>query len=165
MIKKENVSKRKIYLTGIMTGVLLALSFPPLPLPLLSFVAFVPLLFALDLKQYRKPFLLIYLTFFIYHGGANWWISSWQSETDPFLMLSGFAIWLVHPFFFFLPLSLFLFIRKKFGFNIAYTQIYNRLWVQAADISGVWGLSFMIVLINVIDLSISNSNPWISNFA
>ncbi len=178
MIKKEGINKRKIYLTGVMTGVLLALSFPPFPLPLLSFVAFVPLLFALDLKQYKKPFLLIYLTFFIYHGGANWWISSWQSDTDPFLMLSGFAIWLVHPFFFFLPLSLFLFIRKKFGLNIAlwlfpfswvgfewlhslgdvaypwitigYTQIYNRMWVQAADISGVWGLSFMIVMINVI---------------
>jgi len=29
-------------------------------------------------------------------------------------------------------------------------QIYNRLWVQTADISGVWGISFMIVLINVI---------------
>ncbi|TAL67252.1 MAG: apolipoprotein N-acyltransferase [Bacteroidetes bacterium] len=178
MNSKESISKKKIYLIGILTGVLLALSFPPIPLPLLSFVALVPLLYALDLKQYKKPFLLIYLTFFIYHGGANWWISSWRSETDPFLMISGFAVWLVHPFFFYIPFGFFLYFKRKFGLNTAlwllpfawvgfewfhslgelaypwltvgYTQIYNRLWVQAADISGVWGLSFLIILINAI---------------
>ncbi len=178
MNNNSKVSKKKIYFTGILTGVLLALAFPPLPLPLLAFVGLIPILYALELKDYKKPFLLLYITFFIYHGGTNWWISSWRSETDPYLMISGFAVWLVHPFFFYVPFIFFFQLRKKFGLNFAlwlfpfiwtafewlhslgdlsypwltlgYTQIYDRYWVQAADICGVWGLSFLIVLVNVI---------------
>jgi apolipoprotein N-acyltransferase len=171
-------NKKKIYLTGILTGVLLALAFPPIPLSLLAFIGLIPILFALEQKDYKKPFLLLYLTFFIYHGGTNWWISSWRTETDPYLMISGFTVWLVHPFFFYVPFIFFIQIKKKFGLNLAlwlfpfiwtgfewlhslgdfsypwltlgYTQIYDRFWVQAADICGVWGLSFLIVLVNVV---------------
>ncbi|MFA6569755.1 MAG: apolipoprotein N-acyltransferase [Bacteroidota bacterium] len=172
------MKKSRIYLLGISTGLILALAFPPMPMFLFAYIGFIPLLLALEEKQFKKPFLLLYLTFFIYHGGTNWWISSWQAETDPYLMLSGFATWLMHPFFFFIPFGFYLFIRRRTNLNtalaafpfvwtayewfhslgdfsypwlsIGYTQIYNKLWVQMADLGGVWLVTFCVVAVNVI---------------
>ncbi len=176
-------TQKKIFLLFILSGALLALSFPPLPFPLLAFAALVPLLFAfeLDVKP-KRPLLYTYVTFFIYHYASNWWISSFQAQTDPFLMASGFAVALVHPFFFMVPVGAHIFLRNKFGsstalwlfpfiwlafewlhslgdlaypwLTVGYTQIYNSLWIQIADLQGVWGASFLIVLINVLILKI-----------
>ena len=96
MDKKNNI------LLALVTGLLLALSFPPMPFGNLAFVAFVPLLFWLE-QQHKRQLLVIYLVFFIYHAGTNWWISSWQAETDPYLFISGLAVALVHPFLFLFP--------------------------------------------------------------
>ena len=82
------MKKNKIYILGLLTGGLLALSFPPFPFHLLAFIGFVPILLALEEKDYRKSFLLLYLTFFVFHGGTSWWISSWQKNSDPFLLAS-----------------------------------------------------------------------------
>ncbi|MER3329721.1 MAG: hypothetical protein RIF34_09110, partial [Candidatus Kapaibacterium sp.] len=107
-----------------------------------------------------------------------WWISSFQEKTDPFLMTSGFVLDIFHPFYFMVPIILWLIIRIRmprrlslylFPFiwasfewartltelsfpwaSIGYTQVYNTSWVQIADIFGVFGISFFIVLINVI---------------
>ena len=160
-----------------MTGALLALSFPPLPFNLLAFVGFVPVLFLLDHKP-KNPFLLIYIAFFVYHGGTNWWISSWQADSDPYLMVAGIATWLVHPFFFMIPFAIYMYFKRKMGDNVAlwffpfiwifyewihslgdlaypwlsigYTQANSLIWAQFADIAGVWGLSFVIVVLNVL---------------
>ncbi len=125
---------------------------------------------------------MIYLTFFIYHTGTNWWISSWQSETDPYLMASGLALCVLHPLFFMIPFALFSLIKRKISLNIALwlfpflwtgfefahglgefsypwltignTQFYNHYWVQIIDIIGVYGASFLIALINVLLLKL-----------
>jgi apolipoprotein N-acyltransferase len=171
MDKKNNI------LLALVTGLLLALSFPPMPFGNLAFVAFVPLLFWLE-QQHKRQLLIIYLVFFIYHAGANWWISSWQAETDPYLFISGLAVALVHPFLFLFPFLIYRMIRRRIDFNqaiwyfpfiwisfewlhsisdlaypwlnIGYTQTLNLNWVQFADIAGVYGVGFVIVLINVI---------------
>ena len=98
------LNKQSNILFAILSGILLAASFPPLPFPLLSFVAFVPLLFILIRNEnLRFKYLLIYLTFFIYHTSSNWWISSWAKETDPFLLISGLGLDIIHPLFFLFP--------------------------------------------------------------
>jgi apolipoprotein N-acyltransferase len=166
-----------LYLLAAFSGALLAMSFPPMPFNLLAFIGFTPLLIALDHKP-KHPFLLIYLAFFIYHGGTNWWIIGWQPEADPFLIVAGVATWLVHPFLFMIPMGLYLIISRKIGNDIAlwyfpfiwvffewlhslgdlaypwlsigYSQITSIAWAQFADITGVWGLSMVVVFLNII---------------
>ncbi len=177
------MSEKKKYLFAILTGAFLALSFPPSYFPLLAFIAFIPLLYVfIQPEETSHPFRLIYLAFFIYCGGANWWISSWRAETDPYLMISGIVVWIFHPFFFFIPLAVFNSLRKKLGastalwlfpfiwtaaewihslselsypwLTIGYSQIPNLTWLQFVDITGVWGASFVIALTNVIFLKL-----------
>jgi apolipoprotein N-acyltransferase len=168
-------------LLALLSGIMLALSFPPMPFGLLAFAAFVPLLYLFsDEKNPKFTFLLLYITFFVFHTGSNWWISSWQEKTDPFLFASGLALDIAHPFFFMVPFVVFFILKKRLGFNISlklfpaiwvgfewlhglgdmgypwltvgYTQIYNRYFVQIADVAGIWGVSFIIVTINIIIL-------------
>ena len=175
-------TNKKFIFAGL-TGALLALAFPPVPFYLFAFIAFVPLLFLMvNEENLKKKYLMIYLAFFIYHTGTNWWISSWQSETDPYLMASGLALCIAHPFFFMIPFALFSLIKKKISTNIAIwsfpflwtafefahglgefsypwltignTQYYNHYWVQIIDIIGVYGASFLIALINVLLLKL-----------
>lgn len=171
------ISKPKSILLGAVAGLLLASAFPPMPFFFLAFVAFIPLLKAID-EGTAKPFLLYYVTFFVYHGASNWWISSFQEKTDPFLMASGFAIWLVHPFFFMLPLYSYGFLKRKVSeraalysfpllwvlfewghslsqfsypwLTVGYTQVNNSYWIQFIDLTGIWGASLLLCYINVI---------------
>jgi apolipoprotein N-acyltransferase len=150
-----------------------------MPFGALAFVGLVPLLFALEFKP-KHTFLLLYITFFIYHAGSNWWISSWQENTDPYLVASGIATALIHPFFFFFPFLLYFFVKKRLGTQralwflpffwasfewlhglgdlaypwlaLSYTQLKSLYWVQFADITGSTGVSFVIVLINILVL-------------
>ncbi len=175
------MNQKQLYIYGIVSGILLALAFPPLPFGAFAFAAFVPLLFALELKP-KHQYLLLYITFFIYHAGTNWWISSWQADTDPYLIASGIATALIHPLFFLFPFILYFFVKKRLGTQTAlwffpffwatfewlhsigdlaypwqalsYTQLGNIYWVQFADIAGSTGVSFVIVLVNVLIIKI-----------
>lgn len=173
---------KKLYSLSIISGVLLALSFPPLPLFFLAFFAFIPLLYSFNNLEIKRPYLLIYITFFIYHSGTNWWIGSWTQDSDPYLTASSIVLAFVHPFFFMIPFVVFFFISKRISKKIALnlfpfiwvayewfhnlgelsypwltvgnTQIYNYFWIQFIDITGVWGASFLIVLINILFLKL-----------
>ncbi len=164
------------WLMMIMGGVCLGFSFPPYPFGLLSFIGFIFFLRVFE-EQPVNIFRKLYVAFWFYHGVINWWISSWRSETDPYLMVSGFAIWLAHPFFFMIPMIIYMKLRKRltlyqslaaFPFiwtafewahslgdfsypwlSIGYSQILTPLG-QIADIGGVWLISFIIVSINVL---------------
>ena len=164
---------------AILSGILLALSFPPMPLPMLAFIGFVPLLITLYYFEKTKisKYLLVYLTFFIYHTGTLWWISSWSEKTDPFLLISGLALDIFHPFFFFVPFIIYFMISKRLnkiislylfpaiyliyewafglgdmGFTwmaLGNTQMMNTYWLQFIDITGIWGASALILFANV----------------
>lgn len=167
----------KLVLLGVLTGALLGIAFPPMPFYLLAFVAFIPIFYALE-QPNKKYFMMLYFTFFTYHGMANWWISSFQKDTDPYLMIAGFAIWLTHAFFLMMPIIAYSFVMKKFNSKIALnffpfiwvafewihsqselsypwltignTQILNNTWIQFIDITGIWGASFFICYVNVL---------------
>jgi apolipoprotein N-acyltransferase len=168
---------KKIYLPAAISGILLGLSYPPFPLGILAFFGFIPLLKALDEERtIGQTLRLLYLCFFLYHGIANWWVGSWQPEADPYLLASGIALGIGHPFFFMIPVAGYLFLKKTFGrkhalwafpllwtafewlhslgefsypwVSLGYTQMYHTFWVQFADIAGVWGVTFVLVLIN-----------------
>jgi apolipoprotein N-acyltransferase len=167
--------------SAIFTGILLSLAFPPLPFYGLSFLAFLPFLNFVEKNVKSKKnniFWTFYFTFFIYHLASNWWISSFQEQTDPFLMASGFAMDLFHPFFLMIPAYIYLRVRRRFSQNVSValfpiiwagweyfhamgefsypwltvgnSQIYNLTWVQFIDITGVFGATFLIALVNAI---------------
>ncbi len=174
------MKKSNIFVFSILSGLLLGLSFPPLPFNLLAFVGLVPILFIFLQDDIKHKYLYLYIAFFLYHCIANWWIGSWQSDTDPYLTASAIALAIIHPFYFFIPfvalrrtitrsnaktaLSLFPAFWVSFEWlhslgeasypwlTLGNTQIQNSYWVQFVDITGVWGASFFVVLFNVLIL-------------
>jgi apolipoprotein N-acyltransferase len=170
----------------VLSGVLLGIGFPPLPLGLCAWIGFMPLLLVLEeleesvqevtRKQIWWLVGRLYLVFFVFHGASNWWVSSWQREADPYLMAAGIALWIAHPFFFAAPMLVYVSLRRRAGRSVAlvalpflwtafewahslgelsypwqalgYTQLAYTPLVQIADITGVWGVSFVVVVIN-----------------
>lgn len=171
------------YVIAVLSGVLMVVAFPPMPLFLFGFIAFVPILYIfLNRDDIKHPFFIVYITFFVYHFGTNWWIPVWQPGKDIFLMLAGGALCFIHPFFFLVPFAAYFYISSKIGRSKAVwafpfiftsfewlhslsefsypwltfgtTQVYNSTWLQFVDITGVFGASFLILLINVLVLKI-----------
>jgi apolipoprotein N-acyltransferase len=86
---KDNFLIKKV-VPFLLMGMLLALSFPPLPFYQLAFIAFVPFLYTIERNGLpKRKYLLVYLSFILYHYASNWWISSWQENSDPYLFWSG----------------------------------------------------------------------------
>lgn len=164
----------------LLSGVLLGAAFPPSPLGVLALVGYVPLLVALDqLEGHRRRSVIahLYVTFFVYHGITNWWVMSWQEQTDPYLMASGAALWLGHPFFLMLPFVALSSLRRRLGRTVfvwmAPLSIVGFEWLhgqtdasypwltsgymlidtplaQVADYVGVYGLTFLIAVANTL---------------
>ncbi len=199
-----NFKKNIFY--AVLTGATLAISFPPMPLFLLAFGAFIPLLTALDSQKQKHDFLLIYIAFFVYHVGTNWWISSWQPNTDIYLFISGIVLCFFHPLFFLIPFAFYFGIQRVFDkiclknnfdisnskkislwlfpfiwvafewfhslgdlsypwLNIGYTQVTNIYWIQLVDITGIYGASFLIALVNILIYKILTSVKQTSSVA
>jgi apolipoprotein N-acyltransferase len=173
--------KRKERWLLILSGVLLGISFPPLPFPfpILIFFAFVPYFFVIE----KKDKLISvngasYLTFFVFCLITLYWVGSWQKESDPFLIISGILLLFVNPFILLISSTLFYYSKKIFKshvvfflfpfFWVTYEYLYTKTdlhfpwltlgsgiakltsFIQIADIIGTFGISFLIVLINVL---------------
>src|ERR1035441_9347686 len=176
------ISRRNKYFLAILSGLLLGLAFPPTGLAggLLAFVALVPLLFALEGGvRLREAFKLCWVAMFVLGLVANYWVGGWKSmsEVDPFLMVGGVLLAVVHPFFLVVPWLLYDGVRRRFGRtaalyslpilyagfeyahsfgDIAYpwlslynTQTYNLLYDQFIEFTGPFALSIIIVLVNL----------------
>ncbi len=90
----------------------MVLAFPPNEFYFLGFIMFLPLMFILVANQ-KKMFWAYYLSMFIYQVGTNWWIAAIQEGKDPWLVASGVALAIGHPFFLMLPLIFLQVIRKR----------------------------------------------------
>ncbi len=174
--------RRNKYLLAILSGVLLGLAFPPTGLAggLLAFVALVPLIVALENgTQLREAFKLGWVAMFVLGLVSNYWVGGWKSmsEVDPFLMVGGVLLAVVHPFFLVVPWLLYDIVRRRFGrmaalyslpvfqagfeyahsfgdlsypwLNLYNTQTYNIVYDQFIEYSGPYLLSMFIVLVNV----------------
>ncbi len=169
--------KRNIYFLLALSGALLGIAFPPIPFGLTAFIGFLPLFLALEHSSgVRQTLRWSYIAFLVFHGVGNWWVSSWQPETDPYLMASGIALWLAHPLFFAVPVVAYTFVRKRLGratalaafpflwtafewlhslgeasypwLTLGYTQVLHTTFAQMADLGGVWIVSFVVVFVN-----------------
>jgi len=175
-------SRRTRSLLAVLSGLLLGLAFPPTGLAggLLAFVALVPLLFALDsTTRLKQAFWTSWLAMFVLGLVANYWVGGWKSlsEVDPFLMVGGVLLALVHPFFLVVPWLLYDVVRRRVsstaalyslplfyaGFEYAHsfgdlsypwlslynTQTYNLSYIQFISTLGPYALTAAIVLVNV----------------
>ncbi|MDY0081920.1 MAG: apolipoprotein N-acyltransferase [Ignavibacteriaceae bacterium] len=178
-IEEKKTRKKEKFLL-ILSGILFGVSFTPFPFPftLFMFVAFVPYFFVVtkrkSLADVNKA---SYLTFFVMGLITIYWVGSWQSKADPFLMLSGVVLVFFLPCVMLINSSLYYLSRKVFKKDIS-LYFFPMFWVtgeyiltltdlkfpwltighglakftafiQIADIVGAFGLSFIVLWINI----------------
>ncbi len=166
-------------LLAVCSGVLLGLSFPPFHLGFLAAVGLVPLLVALQgVSGIRVPLRYVYLAMLVFHAIAINWTGGFVHGNDPYMMIAGTATILIHPFFYYLPMGVFLFVRRRLGvaralfflpflwvgyeyshslsewsfpwLTLGNSQTYDLAKIQFIEYTGVWGLSFWLIALNVL---------------
>lgn len=100
------------YFLSVLSGLLMVLAFPPNELYILGFLMFLPLMYVME-KTGKKNFWAFYLSMMVYQVGTNWWIAAIQEGKDPWLIASGVALGIGHPFFLMLPLLFLRLLRNK----------------------------------------------------
>ncbi|MFI5253030.1 MAG: apolipoprotein N-acyltransferase [Bacteroidota bacterium] len=162
----------------ILGGVLLGLSYPPLPLGPIAVIAFVPFFLLMEpIDTYWKAIRYAYGFIFIFNLITLYWPGGFIHGKDGYLMIAGLAVIFLHPLFFLITIPPFIFIKKHFNSHIAiltfpllwvgfeylhslteysfpwvllgYTQTYNLLAIQFASFTGVYGISLWLMYINV----------------
>lgn len=161
-------------LLAVLSATLFILSFPGFNLWIFAWVAFVPLFFAIEGVRPLKAFLISYMTGFIFFLGTMYWLIH---VTLPGMLVVVAYLSLYFGFFGLMvvfvmrnfgfnstgQMKLLLvpaawvsleWIRSQaltgFGWNLlAYSQSFNLPIIQIADITGAYGVSFLIVLANL----------------
>jgi len=160
--------KKSIFL-AIFSGFLLLLSFPRYNFWILAWIGFLPLFFTLHNKSKFKAFLLSYLTGIIFWFGAIYWLAH-VTTAGLFTLVLYLAL-----YFGIFGLLFTIFAREKgiFGLIIipawwvileylrshlltgfpwvllGYSQYLNLPVIQIADINGAWGVSFLVMMVNL----------------
>ncbi|MBZ0182219.1 MAG: apolipoprotein N-acyltransferase [Melioribacteraceae bacterium] len=176
---EERIKRRNHLLLGLLSGILLGISFPPIPLWILTFAALVPYFLVLEEKEGLAEInRFTYFTMFFFNLITLYWVGSWTKDADPFLMISGTVLMFFNPLLFLIPSTFYYFARKSFGkttaligfplFWVSYEFLYsitdfrfpwlilgnsqskNLLFIQIADIIGASGLSLLIIFINIL---------------
>ncbi len=161
---------------AVCSAVLLILAFPPFDAGGLAWIALVPWLFELERSSPRRAFGLSVLTGFLFFVGTVWWVG--YVTVSGMLVLAAYlslylGLWgwfvqhvIASPppvqwrakqslLLFTLPAAWVLleyvrsFLLSGFGWNLlAHTQWNWIPLIQIADLTGVWGVSFLLVLAN-----------------
>ncbi len=164
---------RKKMLLSLTTAVLLSLSFPPLKLGFLAYLALIPFFLLLEEINFKEAIRWGYLTGLFANIGTLYWIS-WVTVPG------ALAAILYLPVYFILYAVLHTYLQKKLakryllvtipflwtgmeflrslgvlGFpwnSLAYTQSYYLSLIQYVTYTSLFGVSFWIVTINVVIL-------------
>ncbi len=174
----RRAKKNKIAL-AILSGVLLSAAFPPVPMGVTVLVAFIPFFLLLErLERYGEACRYVYVLLFIWHAIVGYWSGGFSHLRDLYQTAGGVALLVFNPFFYLLPVLVYLFIRRNLSKNAALisfpflwisielfrahtefalpwitlgnTQTYDLPLIQFASVTGVYGVSFWILLINLI---------------
>ncbi|ULQ53022.1 apolipoprotein N-acyltransferase [Flavihumibacter fluvii] len=122
-------------LLSIISGLLLALAWPPLPTTFLIFGAFIPLFFLLEKEPGRLRFLAyVYLSMVTWNAITTWWM--WNS-TGP----GAVAAILVNSLLMCLPWVALYNVRKRLGSNYGYWA-FIACWMTFEYIHLNWELSW-----------------------
>ncbi|MDD5432418.1 MAG: apolipoprotein N-acyltransferase [Candidatus Omnitrophica bacterium] len=153
----------------LLSAVLLILSFPRTNWYFLAWFAFVPVFFSLKDKTNKQAFLLFLLTGIIFWSGIIYWlvhvtllgtivlvlylslyfaffgllIRPFTRKSKPYGLILISSIWVLLEYIRSYALT---------GFPwalLGYSQYLNLPVIQIADIFGVWGVSFLVMMVNV----------------
>lgn len=166
---------RKDLIFSLLSSVLLSLSFPPLKLGFLAYVALIPFLILLEHKNYKESIRWGFLTGLFMNIGTLYWI---VYPTIP----GAIAAIIYLPIFFVIYALLHTLLRQRLGEkylywcipilwtgveylrslgvlgfpwnSLAYTQGYYLSLIQYVSFTSVYGVSLWIVTINVVILLI-----------
>lgn len=161
--------KRYIFLS-LFSGLLLMLPFPNFNLSFFAWFGFVPLFFALKNKRKLQSFFLAYLAGAIFWSGIIYWLVHVTLPGTILLILYlalFFGIFGLVISVFGLPSSVFSLIfipsvwvlleyLRSHLFTglpwvlLGYSQYSNLPVIQIADITGAWGISFLVMMVNVL---------------
>jgi apolipoprotein N-acyltransferase len=163
---------------ALLSGILLFLSFPKFGLGFIAWIAFVPLFIALrEVVSFRRAFFLGWIAGLTACVGIIYWITYVVVNYGHLPLYLGVIIMLLLACYLSLYIALFaagiVYLRRKVplcfvapvlwvcleyvksqlftGFpweNLGYSQFNNVFFIQIADITGVFGLSFLIILLN-----------------
>jgi apolipoprotein N-acyltransferase len=178
---EEKTQRKNDWLLLIFSGVLLGLAFPPFPFPftLLIFVGLIPYFIVIRRRTTLAAISrATFLFSFVFSILTIYWVGSWSSEADPFLMMGGAALLFAYPCVLLIPSTLYYLAKKVFPkfdtlwlFPIFWVTLENlltltdlrfpwlllghglakfNLFIQGADIFGTFGLSLVAAYINVL---------------
>lgn len=167
------------WVSAALSGVLLALSFPKPGLSILAWMAFLPLLYAVRDKSPQSSFKLGFLSGFVAYAGIFYWLNIVMTTYGklPLFMSCSLTLLMAAYLALFLAAAIFLtrlaevhsippllsfpclwvaleYLRAYLlsGFpwaSLGYTQYRTLPLIQIADMAGVYGVSFLIILVNV----------------
>lgn len=151
----------------ILSAILVILSFPRSDYWILAWLAFVPLFFVLENKSKLKRFIYSYFTGVIFWAGTIYWLIH--------ITLPGTIVLILYLALYFGVFGLTYNLRLKTydflvipslwvlleytrshlltGFSwvlLGYSQYKNLPIIQISDITGVWGVSFLVMMVNVV---------------
>jgi apolipoprotein N-acyltransferase len=164
---------------SILSGLLLGLSFPPSTLGTLACVGLVPLLIVLaDLHTYRACLKHVYVAMLIFHLITLNWTGGYAHANDPYMMIAGGVTMLAHPLFYFIPFSLYVFVKERLGgrpalvafpflwvgyeythslsewsfpwLTLGNSQSFDLARIQFISLTGIFGLSLWILVLNTL---------------
>ena len=170
----------------VLSGVLLGCSFPPFPLGFLACFGLVPLLVVLsDVDQYWPALRLTYIAMVVFHVITLNWTGGYVHGHDMYMMIAGAVTMLVHPLFYWIPVAAYIAVKRHLGNRAALTalpflwvayeythslsqwsfpwltignsQTYNLAGIQMVSTTGVYGLSFWIIVLNVLVFLLTTS--------
>lgn len=175
---EELTKKRKDIALLSLSGILLALAFPPLPFHYFAFVGLIPYFIVLEKRETLVEInRATYFMAFVFSLFTVYWVGGFTVGKDYFLMLSGFVLLFFNPLLFLIGSTLFYFALKSLSrkvamllfpfFWVCYEYCYSLTdfqfpwltlgnsqskflhFIQIADVAGVYGLSLLILFINL----------------
>jgi len=175
---EEKAQHRKDVSLLTLSGLLLAVSFPPLPTYFFAFVGLIPYFIVLEKRtSLREITTATYYMAFVFSLFTVYWVGGFTVAKDYYLMISGFVLLFFNPLWFLIASTLFYFTTKIFSrktamllfpfFWVCYEYCYSLTdfqfpwislgnsqtkflhFIQIADHVGVYGLSLIIVFINL----------------
>ncbi len=180
---------RKAFILSLASGILLFLSFPKYEFHYLIWISIVPLLYALREKNFSEAFFIGLTAGLVYNIGVIYWVSFVIVHYGYLPLYVGISTMVLLALYLSLYVSIFsvtvvYFSRRGIreiysapivwaileyikshlltGFpweNLAYSQYGIKLLIQISDITGIYGITFLIVFINCIvyDLLVTGS--------
>ncbi len=171
--------RKRDYLLALSSGGLLAAAFPKPDFSVLAWFAFIPLLLAAGQKSATKAFRLGFVTGIAAYGGLLYWINIVVTTYGKLPMMVSFMVFMVLAAYLAVYVGVLMYLVRKgdekgipmilsfpvlwvgleylrahllTGFpwaSLGYSQYRILPLIQIADITGVYGLSFLIALANI----------------